>query len=250
MSYNIRFGEANDGDNSWEFRRPATLEMLKEHAPDVFGVQEALDYQLKYITDNNRKYTYVGVGRDEGNSKGEHSAIVYNKRTIKLYKQGTFWLSETPDVPSKGWDARHKRIATWALLKDKKTGNKFYFVNTHLDHKGRQAQKNSLLFIVEFIRSINPDGFPMVLTGDFNVRPDNPALAGLNEIMSSTRTIARSTDNNKTYNGWGKVSDNPIIDYIYIDGFTECLEYETVTDSYLDIPYTSDHYAIKSTLIF
>ena len=102
----------------------------------------------------------------------------------------TFWLSETPEKPSMGWDAACFRTATWALMKDKKTGKKFYFVNTHLDHKGKEAQKNGLKLIVDRIAQINPDGYPMVLTGDFNITPDNKALTDLDAKMQSARKIA------------------------------------------------------------
>ena len=166
MSYNIRMGIAKDGTNSWEFRHPATIEMLKDQQPDIFGVQEAFEFQIKFIEEYCRNYKSVGVGRDDGKKKGEYMSIFWNKKRVKLIKWGTFWLSETPDTPSKGWDAHCMRTATWALMKDKKTGRKFYYVNTHLDHKGKEAQKNGLKLIVDRIESINPQGYPMVLTGD------------------------------------------------------------------------------------
>ena len=122
MSYNIRLGSGQDGTNSWRFRAPVTLEMLKDQAPDVFGVQEALDYQVALIEEYADDYDCVGVGREDGRKKGEHMSIFWNKKTIKLLKWGTFWLSETPDKPSKGWDAACYRTATWALMKDKRTG--------------------------------------------------------------------------------------------------------------------------------
>ena len=250
MSYNIRMGSANDGTNSWQFRFPATLEMLTDQKPDVFGVQEALEDQLMVITENIKGYKQVGVGRDNGKKKGEFMSIFWNTKTVSLIKWGTFWLSDTPDKPSKGWDAACYRTATWALMKDKKTGKKFYFVNTHLDHKGKEAQKNGLMLIIDRIASINPEGYPMVLTGDFNIKPNNPAIAELDKKMSSTRSIAEKTDNNKTFNNWGKAADDMIIDYIYVSGFSSCPEYQTVTKSYFNKKYVSDHYPIFARLIF
>ena len=141
MSYNIRLGTANDGTNSWMYRYPATLMMLEDVQPDVVGLQEAMDFQILMITENHEQYEAVGVGRDDGKKEGEQTAIVYNKKKIALQKWGTFWLSDTPDSPSKGWDAACKRTATWALMKCKKTGRKFYFVNTHLDHVGEEARE-------------------------------------------------------------------------------------------------------------
>ena len=250
MSYNVRLGVGKDGTNSWQFRCPATIMMLEEYVPDVFGVQEAYDFQVKFITEYAPDYKCVGVGREDGKKEGEHMSIFWNKKTVKLLKWGTYWLSETPDTPSKGWDAACMRTATWALMKDKKTGKKFYFVNTHLDHKGRQAQKNGLKVIVERIAEMNKEGYPMVLTGDFNVRPDNICLIDLDRMMTSTRKIAKKTDNHATYNGWGRSDAGNIIDYIYVSGFSSVPEYQTVTKKFGKIAFISDHYPVMSVLEF
>ena len=248
MSYNIRLGSGKDGTNSWQLRYTATAEMLKDQMPDVFGVQEALSYQVLFIEDNFRNYGCVGVGREDGKKEGEHMSIFWNKKTVSMIKWDTFWLSETPEEPSMGWDAACYRTATWALMKCRKTGKKFYFVNTHLDHVGVEARRNGLKLIVDRIAQINPEGYPMVLTGDFNMSPESPELEGLDAVMSSTRKIAAKTDNHDTYNGWGRGSG--IIDYIYISGFGSCPEYKTVTDRYADRKFVSDHYPITATLIF
>ena len=247
MSYNIRLGSANDGTNSWAMRYTATGEMLDDQKPDVFGVQEALDYQVRYI-EEMCGYEYVGVGRENGKSEGEHMAIFWNKKTVSMLKWGTFWLSETPEKPSMGWDAACRRTATWALMKDKRTGKKFYFINTHLDHKGAEAQKNGLKLIVDRLSEINPDGYPMVLTGDFNVTPDNKALTELDAKMQSARKIAEKTDSLDTYNGWGRGSG--VIDYIYVSGFSSCPEFQTVVKRYNDRKFVSDHYPVVARLIF
>ena len=250
MSYNIRLGIGKDGTNSWEFRYPATALMIEDQQPDVFGVQEAHDFQILFIKENLRNYDCVGVGREDGKSKGEHMSIFWNKKKISLIKSGTFWLSETPEKPSKGWDAHCKRTATWALMKDKRTGKKFYFVNTHLDHRGALAQKNGLALIVSRIDEINPQGYPMVLTGDFNVKPNNPVLTDLDKIMQSSRKVAKKTDNHQTFNGWGKAKSDAVIDYIYVSGFSDCIEYQTVTKPYAERKFISDHYPIFTTLKF
>lgn len=175
-------------------------------------------------------------------------AIFWNKKSVSMLKWGTFWLSETPQKPSKGWDAACFRTATWALMKDKKTGKKFYFVNTHLDHEGKEAQKNGLKLIVDRIGEINPEGYPMVLTGDFNMKPDDPNLVELDSKMQSARKIAAVTDSHDTYNGWGRGSG--IIDYIYVSGFSSCPEYQTVVKRYRDRKFVSDHYPVSARLIF
>ena len=250
MSYNIRYGSAEDGTNSWQYRWPATIAMLNDVQPDVFGVQEALDFQLKLVSEMAKNYKNVGVGREDGKHDGEHMAIFWNKKTVKVLKWGTFWLSETPEKPSMGWDAACIRTATWALMKDKETGKKFYFVNTHLDHMGPLSQINSLKLIVDRIDEINPEKYPMVLTGDFNMTADSRALVDLDKVMTSTRKIAKKTDSKGTFNGWRKDRQGPAIDYIYVSGFGEVVEYETITKKYADRPFVSDHYPIMSVVKF
>lgn len=250
ISYNIRMGAAKDGTNSWEFRYPATALMIEDQKPDVFGLQEAFSYQVRFIAENFKDYDNVGVGRDNGKDKGEFMSIFWNKKTVKMVKWGTFWLSETPEKPSMGWDAACKRTATWALMKDKRTGKMFYFVNTHLDHKGKEAQRKGLELIVSRIDEINPKSYPMILTGDFNIKPDNVALKGLEEKMQSARKIAPKTDNAATFNNWGKAKSDMVIDYIYVSGFSACPEYHTINEKYGDWKYISDHYPIYAKLIF
>ena len=248
ISFNIRMGEGKDGTNSWQFRCPATIYMLRDKQPDIFGLQEAYDYQVLFIRENMLDYRSVGVGREDGKHEGEHMSIFYNKKKISLLKWGTFWLSETPEKPSMGWDAACFRTATWALMKDKRSGHKFYYVNTHLDHVGKTAQREGLALIVERIRAINPDGYPMVLTGDFNVESSDPVLTDLNKMMKDARVTAERTDSLNSFNGWGKSSS--VIDYIYYSGFSSCPKFETVQKKYGDFPFISDHYPVRAVLIF
>ena len=248
MSYNIRLGDGKDGTNSWSLRYPATGAMIKDQKPDVFGVQEALSYQVQFLEDNFKDYKCVGVGREDGKKKGEFMSIFWNKKTVSMLDWGTFWLSETPDKPSMGWDAACFRTATWALMKDKRTGNKFYFVNTHLDHVGVQARKNGLQLIIDRIAQINKENLPMVLTGDFNMIPSDGSMAPVDAAMKSARAVAEKTDSKGTYNNWGKASD--IIDYIYFSGFSSCPEYQTVTKKYSGRTFVSDHFPITAILIF
>ena len=265
MSYNIRLGVANDGDNSWDIRKPATPAMLRDIKPDVFGVQEAYGFQIDYIVEQCPEYKAVGVGRDDGVEKGEHMSVFYNSEKIELVDWGTYWLSETPDVPSYGWDAVCRRTATWTLLKEKKSGKQFFFVNTHLDHKGVEARKNGLALIYSKIQDMNPDGWPMVLTGDFNILPDNEGLTDLNVMMESARFSAAEADTIGSFNGFKQngYSDadasmdkeavlNTLwpIDYIYYSGFDKCLCFRVVTKTYEGKPYISDHYPIFADLIF
>lgn len=247
MSYNIRNAKANDGDNSWEIRKDATTEMVKTLKPDVFGVQEAYPEQVSFITDQCPDYVSYGLGRDDGIAKGEHMSIFYNKKILKMEDHGTWWLSETPDSVSFGWDARCRRTATWARLADKRNGKKFYFVNTHLDHKGVQARINGLALIVDKIAGMNPEGYPMVLMGDFNVTPEDSCLFGLNKVMLSARETAVVSDDKPSFQGFG-LFDPTIIDYIYYSGFPACDSFRVVDETFAGKPYISDHYPIISTL--
>ena len=248
MSYNIRYANSNDGNNAWDKRKEATIDMLSLLKPDVFGVQEALATQVNYVKENSKIYDCVGVGRDDGVSAGEHMSVFWNTETIEMLEWGTFWLSETPDKPSKGWDAACNRTATWTLMQDKRHNKQFYFINTHLDHKGVVAQKNGLQLIIDRLSTMNRRGLPMVLTGDFNIKPDNVILTDLDQFMVSTRKVALSTDNSSTYNGFGGGSS--IIDYIYMSGFQYAFSYRTVNQKFGSVSYISDHYPIMSTLVY
>lgn len=250
ISYNIRVGTANDGTNSWQYRYPASAMMIMDQKPDIFGLQEALDFQVKYLEDYCDGYKGVGVGRDDGRHEGEQMSIFYNTRNIKLLKWGTYWLSETPEKPSLGWDAVCKRTATWALMKDKRSGRHFYFINTHLDHKGKQARINGLQLIMDRIASMNPEDYPIIVTGDFNVNPEDICLDSINKHMQNARETAFKTDKNGTFNNWGAEKKVRAIDYIFYKGFSSCTEFARITKPYMERNFISDHYPVSATLVF
>ena len=264
ISFNIKVSAGLSdlfNPNSWSRRKSATPAMIKDQCPDIFGVQEALSDQLTYVGDNLPNYSYVGVGREDGkeiseitNSKesGEIMAIFYNTSKIKLLEWGTFWLSTTPDKPSKSWEADYNRTMTWAKMHMKYNGMKFFYVNTHLDNKSGTAREEGLKLIVKKIAEMNIDNLPVVLTGDFNVPPDNSVLGVLVDAkMLDARTNATKTDNLPTFNGFGNENDSPrVIDYIYYRGFSSCPEYETIVKQYANIQYISDHYPIVARLMF
>ena len=246
MSFNIRMGVADDGENAWEIRKPAVAEMLNTVNPVMFGVQEAFDFQLEYINENCPQYECVGVGREDGVDEGEHMSVFYNSEKIELLDWGTYWLSETPDVPSKGWDAACYRTATWTKVREKASGKEFYFCNTHLDHIGQAARRNGLALIVERIAEMNPEGLPMILTGDFNVTPDDPCLDDLENMMLNSRYTAEDSDTATSYNGWGGASEE--IDYIWYQGFDKCESFKVITEQFAGKPYVSDHYPVVAVL--
>ena len=248
MTFNVRVGKANDQENSWQYRRKAATDMILDQHPAVFGVQEAVDFQLDYILEQCPMYKCVGVGREDGVKDGEHMSVFYDTTRIALKDWGTYWLSETPDVPSKGWDAACKRTATWTLLKDLACNKEFFFVNTHLDHIGEEARRNGLALIVERIGQMNPKGSPMILTGDFNVFPDDPCLTDLRGIMSDVWETAPEVDEGPTWHDWGKGTDTRHIDYIFYSGYTKCTSLTRLTKSYDNAPFVSDHYPVIAVL--
>ena len=248
MSFNVRLFPADDGENSWPMRYNAIPVMLRETTPDVFGVQEAYREQLDFITGNCPCYAEFGVGRDDGSDTGEHMSVFYDKTKLELLDGGTWWLSETPEVPSRGWDAKYPRTATWALLKQIKGGRKFWFVNTHLDHRGVQARINGLAMIMDKTSELD-SSIPLIIVGDFNVTPSDSCLAEIDIRMQSARTAAAKTTDTPSFNGFGK-SSGTIIDYIYFSGFSEAESFEVLSEPYDSIPYISDHYPIVATLKF
>lgn len=249
MSYNIRLGVARDSLNAWDLRKVATPAMLNAVRPAVFGVQEAYDFQIDYILAECPRYKAVGVGREDGVRAGEHMSVFYDTTRISLLDWGTYWLSETPDVPSMGWDAACKRTATWTLLHDSGTGRDFYFVNTHLDHIGKTARREGLALIYNRIREMNPEGWPMVLTGDFNILPDDDGLTDLNSLMLSARFNSKQADSIGSFNGFNASQTLSPIDYIYFSGYRECLRFAVDTTTYAGIPFISDHYPVFADLI-
>jgi endonuclease/exonuclease/phosphatase family metal-dependent hydrolase len=248
MSFNVRTSVKDDGANSWAERRTATPLMLRKVKPDIFGVQEATPEQEAYIAETCPVYAAFGVGRDDGALKGERATVFYNKRVLEMEEGGTWWLSETPDVPSVGWDAKYPRTATWALMKDRRCGRKFYFVNTHLDHKGAAARRNGLAMIVEKTRGMNPD-IPLVLVGDFNVEPGDSCLVDVDRVLLSARSSALVTEQTPSFNGF-QPEPFKTIDYIYYGGFASAEKFSVITEPFDGKPFISDHYPIVATLRF
>ena len=250
ISYNVLVSN-NDDINNWGQRKHASLNMINEEKPTIFGLQEATLHQMKYFADNLPQYGWVGVGREDGISAGEHMAIFYLKEEIELLDSGTFWLSETPDEPSMGWDAACKRTCTWSKLKMKKTGVEFAYLNTHLDHVGKEAQRNGLALMVERCAQIVPKGMTAFVTADFNTTTDDTIFEPLKADMLDARETAPDTDHRATYNGLNAENiNNPalVIDHIFYRG-AEAHTFK-VLDKYYGAPFISDHYPVVMTATF
>lgn len=248
MSYNIRNGESSDGTNSWQYRYAATALMIDDQKPDVIGIQEALyGSQISYLEYSfDKKYKVLGSGSEDGKKKGEICAIMYNVKTLSPVKSGTFWLSETPDKPSLGWDAESMRTVSWAIFKDKASGGRFLFVNTRIAAEGEQARTNGIALIMNKIQELNPDGYPVIFTADLNVEPSSKELDPLKSQLSDARSSAVVSDDEPSFNGWGKAKKT--IDYIWYKGLS-CTRFETVTKGYYERNFISDHYPVKAIFV-
>lgn len=250
-SFNIRLKTDNDVGNLWDNRRDPLCNLVLFHEFDIFGIQEGFIEQVKDMKDRLVDYSYIGVGRDDGAKKGEHSAVFYNNKRFKMLKNGTFWLSDTDtETPNKGWDAALPRICTWGIFQDKKNGKKFIFMNTHFDHIGTQARRESAKQILAKAREFAED-LPLILTGDFNVDEKNEAYFTLAEsgVVQDTYTLAPiKYAPNSTFNGWGKsLKEKGRIDHIFITKPFKVLKYGILTDTYMN-KFPSDHFPILSVL--
>ena len=247
MSFNIRDESQNDGSNSWVYRYGAVAYMIEDTTPDVAGFQETSREQLQFFADNFSQYKWVGVGREDGKKVGEYTSIMYNSKKVSLSKSGTFWLSETPDKASAGWGADHACSAVWAIVKEKKSGASFFLVNTHIDVDDPEYRAKAIEVILQKIEALNTSNLPVALLGGFNMEDNNPALEPVKAVMQNARAVAFQSDDVRTYHTYGKVSQK--IDHIFIQNFSSCLEFKTVTDRYADRAYVSDHNPIMATLV-
>lgn len=258
MTYNIRLDTEADGINQWKNRTGKVVTLIKKYNPDLLGVQEAMHNQMVDLQAGLAEYHYVGAGRDDGKEKGEYSAIFYKKEKFDLLTQNTFWLSETPDVPgSKGWDAAITRIVTYALFKDKATGKSFLYANTHFDHIGKEARKNSAelikIYLAGFLQGAsygNKDSqLSVIVSGDFNSEPtDAPYLTMTNG--EHFRLLDSRPANNLTGTFCGfelnKIACKTI-DYVFHSEEWNSSGYQVISDNDGQF-YPSDHLPVQVIL--
>lgn len=245
ISYNIRMdGHPEiDLENFWDNRKHASLNMVREEMPTVMGIQEGRPAQVAFMDANLAGYGRIGVGKDDGKTKGAMNAIYYDAEKVEVGANGTFWLSETPDSISLGWDAYTKRTCTWGIFTMKSNGKKFFYLNTHLDHKGQIARAEGIKLIVKKIKEMVPDGMPVVLTADFNAPTTSPIFEPLRAILKDARETAPRTDRGATFNGFGKKGNKiVIIDHIFYNNGKADL-FRVLRGNY-GAPYISDHYPV------
>lgn len=244
MTYNIRYDTPDDGSNAWEFRRARVAGLLRFYEPDVLGLQEAEQHQLRYLAEALPGYRYVGAGRDDGLAGGEFAAIFYDTRRLDLLEDGTFWLSETPAVPSIGWDAALKRVCTYARFEDLATSRQFWVFNAHFDHQGAVARSKSATLIRNEIERLNADGIPVLLMGDFNALPESEPLAilaaGFDDSQRAASHVRLGPEG--TFAGFRVGGDlTRRIDYILTSsGDWDVTRYAVLSHSQ-DAYYPSDH---------
>ena len=251
MSYNIRLSSGTEKADSiyhWQHRKEASLNLMHEERPTVFGLQEACPDQMDYLVENLPEYGYIGVGRDDGKRKGEFMSIFYLKDEVELIDGGTFWLSETPDQVTKGWDAQCFRTCTWTILKKRDTGKKFVYMNTHLDHMGKVAREESIKLIVAKAEEFTGGKLPVYITADFNSPTTNAIFKPMQEAMLDARVEAPTTDDRGTLNCWGTTPPGVVIDHIFYRG-AEAQKFEVLRDKNYGAPYVSDHYPVMLTAI-
>ncbi|WP_233267614.1 endonuclease/exonuclease/phosphatase family protein [Algibacter sp. L1A34] len=250
MTYNIRLDVASDGDNAWPNRKDFLSEQVLFNSPDILGVQEAKPNQMADLKRALTGYNAIGVGRD-GKNIGEFSAIFYNAEKLKVENENTFWLSETPNQISKGWDAAYPRICTYGLFTNLENNTKFWVLNTHLDHKGHEAQLQGVALIQDKIKALNTNNLPIVLMGDFNAEPNTELITELRQSMDDSKGLAKVIfGSNGTFNGFKTEKlVTRRIDYIFVSKTNIEVEKYGVLSSLVDLKYPSDHFPVLTELI-
>ena len=252
ISFNIRVDNAADGTNVWRNRRDAVVTMIERERPMLLGLQEAQPHQITYLSEHCPDYAWYGLGRDTGKvppatdsyAAEETMAIFWRTAELELLDKGTFWLSETPDQVSKGWDASYRRTYTWAGFRHKKSGQTCYFFNTHLDNDGKVAREESIKLLVSRMKTINSKRRVSFLTADFNSNVTDACFAPLHVYMRDARANAAVSDDYPSWNGYGASTGR--LDHVFFSG-DNCTarEFRTLRGDY-GVPYISDHYPVAA----
>lgn len=252
MSFNIRYDNEADGHNAWSRRKEEVAAYIERSAPDFLGIQEGLYHQINYLRDKLPAYEFIGKGRDDGDKKGEFSCIFYKKKLWRPVEQQTFWLSPTPEKVSKGWDAALERIFTYGAFIHRTTGDTIFVINTHFDHMGREARKQSALLILDFIKTKNLDRKKLVVVGDLNSRPTDEPLVAFKELLTDSYDIVSHANNESTatFNGFD-TSRMPTerIDYILFRNLN-IKSFRIIQERRKNNLYLSDHFPVWAEFTF
>jgi endonuclease/exonuclease/phosphatase family metal-dependent hydrolase len=254
MTFNIRYDNPDDGENAWKVRKNYVAGIIKNNNVDFVGIQEGLKNQVDYLSRELRDYNRIGIGRDDGKEAGEYSAIFFKAEKFEKLESNTFWLSETPGKPGLGWDAVCNRIVTWGKFKDKKTGKIFYIFNTHFDHMGVLARRNSALLIKRTIDSLC-SGEPVIITGDFNSSADSEPYRIITASGGSHKYFFDNSENissakhdgpEGTFTGFD-INKDPTgpIDFIFVSRGIKVDSHKTISARFNN-HYPSDHFPVLS----
>lgn len=250
-SYNIKYDNPKDTANAWDNRKNVIAEMIRFNEVDVLGIQEGLHHQVEALDSLLPDHAYIGVGRDDGDEKGEYAALFYNKNLFEVLDSNTFWLSPTPEVPSKGWDAALPRVCTWAALKVRKSNDIIFVFNTHFDHIGKTARINSAKLILKQIKAIAENN-PVVLMGDFNTEPQSAPYQQLTQDLYDAFSITATPHfgPKASFNNFDfyKVPERRI-DYIFVNNFFDVLRHG-ILNNHSRLKYPSDHFPVIAELKF
>lgn len=256
MTFNIRYDTVRDSLNAWPYRKDYAASQVLFHKVHLLGVQEALHHQMEDLKTGLRRFKYAGVGRIDGKQKGEYSAIFYDTTRLQLLQTETFWLSETNEVGKKAWDAAYERIVTWAKFRDRKTKKTFFHFNTHFDHVGKVARKESAKLILQKIKEIVGKSH-CIITGDFNAIPSDEPIQLLKNksnphhlIDAKEISIIPHYGPSGTFNGFGpkEINDEPI-DYIFVKNRIQVLQHATLSQTWHG-RFSSDHFPVVAVLRF
>jgi endonuclease/exonuclease/phosphatase family metal-dependent hydrolase len=255
-TFNIRYDNPDDGINAWKLRKDSVSSFFDRQGLGIFGLQEVLNSQLQDLKQALPGYDALGVGRDDGKTKGEYSPVFYCKKRFTTLKWGVFWLSLTPNkAGSRGWDAGCNRIATWVKFKDKKSGKIFFFVATHLDNDGVAARKNSVVLIQNQMRKIAGKTATIIIAGDFNSSPDDVAYKIMTDPQTGfvdTRSVAKTVSGvTWSFHGFGQtpLAERQLIDFVFIKGPISVLSCDTPFIEH-DGHFLSDHNPVLVVLLF
>ncbi|HDS08516.1 MAG TPA: endonuclease/exonuclease/phosphatase family protein [Bacteroides sp.] len=252
ITYNIRLNTPGDGEHAWPNRKSNVTALFTFHGADIFCVQEALPEQVDDLAAAFPGYSFEGVGRDDGEREGEFSAVFYDHKRFTKKDGGTFWLSETPAQCSFGWDAACRRICSWVKLEDQLTGKIFFVFNTHFDHRGEVARRESAKLILEKIREITGGGMPVVLCGDFNLAPGSEPVELIRSRLQDAYLVTTLPPYGSVATFHGFTYDDPPgerIDYVFVSEQVKVKRYGALTDS-RDRKFFSDHLPVLVTLEF
>jgi endonuclease/exonuclease/phosphatase family metal-dependent hydrolase len=251
MSYNIRYDITTSNASPWTERQTAIAGQIKRFDAEIIGMQEVLDHQREQLLTDLPGFVSIGVGRDDGKKAGEYSPIFFKEERFRLLTSGTFWLSPTPDMPSKGWDAALNRICTYAQFVDLQSKDTFWVFNTHFDHVGETARMKSAELILQKIKEVTKGtNQAVIFCGDLNLNDDHSTITFVQSQLKDALLVSKHLQSkmNRTFNNFDLTTPaSKRIDYIFINTYMSVQTFETIVEPF-GVSYPSDHFPILAKL--